>query len=158
MIHQLMLHTYCLCYNTGSRCCHCSIMSLQINRFILKSNRLNVVTELQLDRRTTRLATTVINHLHTHNRGYLHSTVHGIWQNIHNMELWRYPPRCHGLSVYPVWVCNKVRLPAHFRSHFESSTVYKSTYFDYLRTSFKANVKCVVRKRNVWKRVLNKDD
>ena len=25
----------------------------------------------------------------------------------------------------------------HFRSHFESSTVYKSTYFDYLRTSFK---------------------
>ena len=66
--------------------------------------------------------------------------------------------RCHGLSVYPVWVCNKVRLPAHFRSHFESSTVYKSTHFDYLRTSFKANVKLVVRKRNVWKGVLNKDD
>ena len=30
-----------------------------------------------------------------------------------------------------------VRLPAHFRSHFESSTVYKSTYFDYLRTYVK---------------------
>ena len=43
-------------------------------------------------------------------------------------------------------------------SHFESLTVYKSTYFDYLRTSFKANVKFVVRKRNVWKGVLNKDD
>ena len=95
--------------------------------------------------------------------------------------------RCHGLRVYAVCVCNKVRLPgtgqsAHatcvklasnltelrllatvqqntnFRSHFESLTVYKSTYFDYLRTSFKANVKFVVRKRNVWKGVLNKDD
>ena len=103
------------------------------------------------------------------------------------------PPSCrsHGLSVYAVCVCNKVRLPgtgqsAHviggsrftrpasnltelrllatvqqntnFHSHFESLTVYKSTYFDYLRTSFKANVKFVVRKRNVWKGVLNKDD
>ena len=42
-----------------------------------------------------------------------------------------------------------VQQVTHFRSHFESSTVYKSTYFDYLRTSFKANVKLVVRKRNV---------
>ena len=92
--------------------------------------------------------------------------------------------RCHGLRVYPVCVCNTVRLPgtgqsAHViggsrftrpasnsrrtitelrllatvqqntnvRSHFESLTVYKSTYFDYLRTSFKANVKFVVRYR-----------
>ena len=37
----------------------------------------------------------------------------------------------------------------NFRSHFESLTVYKSTNFDYLRTSFKTNVKLVVRKRNV---------
>ena len=42
-----------------------------------------------------------------------------------------------------------VQQNTNFRSHFESLTVYKSTYFDYLRTSFKANVKFVVRKRNV---------
>ena len=67
--------------------------------------------------------------------------------------------RCHGLPVYAVSVCNKVRLPgtgqsAHVigGSRFTrpaSITVYKSTNFDYLRTSFKANVKLVVRKRNV---------
>ena len=66
-----------------------------------------------------------------------------------------------------VWVCIRFECVirsgclvqvTHFRSHFESSTVYKSTYFDYLRTSFKANVKLVIRKRNVWKGVLNKDD
>ena len=42
-----------------------------------------------------------------------------------------------------------VQQNTNFRSHFESLTVYKSTYFDYLRTSFKANVKFVIRKRNV---------
>ena len=42
-----------------------------------------------------------------------------------------------------------VQQNTNFRSHFESLTVYKSTYFDYLRTSYKANVKFVVRKRNV---------
>ena len=42
-----------------------------------------------------------------------------------------------------------VQQNTNFRSHFESLTVYKSTNFDYLRTSFKANVKLVVRKRNV---------
>ena len=47
-----------------------------------------------------------------------------------------------------------VQQNTNFHSHFESLTVYKSTNFDYLRTSFKANVKLVVRKRNV----LNKDD
>ena len=30
-----------------------------------------------------------------------------------------------------------------------AEVLYKFTYFDYLRTSFKANVKLVVRKRNV---------
>ena len=42
-----------------------------------------------------------------------------------------------------------VQQNTNFRSHFESLTVYKSTYFDYLRTSFKVIVKFVVRKRNV---------
>ena len=61
--------------------------------------------------------------------------------------------------VKPYWI-EIVGHSTNFRSHFESSTVYKSTRHTVPISIIceHPNVKFVVRKRNVWKGVLNKVD